>query len=76
TIPSIGKLAQKGANGALAITDGGTGATTVESARSNLGLGSGATRNAYSSSGDLLSVGDFGIGTESPPNPSESDANN
>ena len=39
-------------------------------------MGSAATRNAYSTSGDLLSVGDFGIGTESPPNPSASDANN
>ncbi|WP_409243547.1 pyocin knob domain-containing protein [Enterobacter cloacae] len=63
-------------SGAVPVNQGGTGATTAESARSNLGLGSGATRNAYSSSGDLLSVGDFGIGTESPPNPSASDANN
>ncbi|MER1634300.1 phage tail protein [Enterobacter cloacae] len=67
TIPSIGKLAQKGANGALAITDGGTGATTVESARSNLGLGSGATATFQTSvtdatAGRLLVVGGFGIG--------------
>ncbi|WP_276867428.1 pyocin knob domain-containing protein [Enterobacter oligotrophicus] len=76
TIPGIGKLLQKGSNGALAVADGGTGATTKEDARTNLGLGSAATRNAYSTSGDLLSVGDFGIGTESPPNPANSDANN
>lgn len=63
TIPGIGKLAQKGSNGALAIADGGTGATKAEDARTNLGLGSSATRNAYSSSGNMLSVGDFGVGS-------------
>ncbi|EOI8076452.1 tail fiber domain-containing protein [Enterobacter hormaechei] len=71
TIPGIGKLAQKGSNGALSIDQGGTGATTAESARSNLGLGSSATRNAYSSSGDMLSVGDFGVGAYSEAKPTE-----
>ncbi|GFM12002.1 phage tail protein [Enterobacter sp. M4-VN] len=66
TIPGIGKLAQKGSNGALAIADGGTGATKAEDARTNLGLGSSATRNAYSTSGDMLSVGDFGVGAVLP----------
>lgn len=45
TIPSIGKLAQKGSNGALAIADGGTGATTAEGSRTNLGLGDSVTAN-------------------------------
>jgi hypothetical protein len=66
TIPGIGKLAQKGSNGALPVNQGGTGATEVEDARTNLELGSSATRNAYSTSGDMLSVGDFGVGAVFP----------
>ncbi|HCM9439998.1 TPA: phage tail protein [Enterobacter cloacae subsp. cloacae] len=54
-------------SGAVPVNQGGTGATTAESARTNLGLGSSATRNAYSSTGDMLSVGDFGLGSTSAP---------
>ncbi len=45
TIPGIGKLAQKGSNGALAVADGGTGAAKAEDARKNLGLGDTNTAN-------------------------------
>ena len=45
TIPAIGKLVQKGSNGAAGVSDGGTGATNAAAARANLGLGNSATRN-------------------------------
>ncbi|MFW6827923.1 phage tail protein, partial [Enterobacter hormaechei] len=48
TIPAIGKLVQKGSNGAAGVSDGGTGATNAADARTNLGLGSAATYNANS----------------------------
>ncbi|MGG5836977.1 tail fiber domain-containing protein [Huaxiibacter chinensis] len=45
SIPSIGKLLQKGTNGALPVNQGGTGATTKEDARTNLGLGTSSTKD-------------------------------
>ncbi|MBA8026177.1 tail fiber protein [Escherichia coli] len=42
SIPALGKLLQKGSNGALPVNQGGTGATNAADARTNLGLGAGA----------------------------------
>ena len=61
TIPGIGKLAQKGSNGALAVADGGTGATTAEGSRTNLGLGNSATRNVGTAAGTVAAGDDSRI---------------
>ncbi|KLW08744.1 UNVERIFIED_CONTAM: phage tail protein [Enterobacter cloacae] len=72
TVPGQKSLAKKGANNditslsglttALSISQGGTAAKNAADARTNLGLGSSATRDAYSASGKMLSEGDFGVG--------------
>ncbi|MDS1091256.1 phage tail protein, partial [Acinetobacter baumannii] len=48
--------------GTAAVSQGGTGATTALDARTNLGLGSAATRNVGTTAGNLIEVGGFGIG--------------
>ncbi len=77
SIPAIGGLARKGANSditelkglttPLSLKQGGLGANNAEDARTNLGLGSGATATLQTSvtdatAGRLLVVGGFGIG--------------
>ncbi len=64
----------------LAITSGGTGATTAAAARTNLGLGTAATADVTTSANDTTAgrvtrVGDFGLGTFACPdvNPDASD---
>jgi len=67
TIPGIGKLAQKGSNGALAVTDGGTGAKNAADARTNLELGTAATKNTGEGDNTVLAPGSFGVGSKNLP---------
>ena len=50
-------------SGNLPIARGGTGAGDSATARTNLGLGTAATRNVGTNSGDVITVGSFGFGS-------------
>ncbi len=74
TIPAIGKLVQKGSNAAVRVSDGGTGATNAADARANLGLGSSATKDVGTDSGNVMQVGAFGVGTYQAPRPNDANS--
>lgn len=67
TVPGQKSLAKKGANSditslsglttALSVAQGGTGSTTASGARTNLELGSSATKDVGSNSGDVVTSG-------------------
>jgi len=72
TVPGQKSLAKKGANSditslsglktALSIEQGGTGAKNVAGARTNLGLGTSATKNTGTTSNAVMQPGMFGLG--------------
>ncbi|WP_413499171.1 phage tail protein [Buttiauxella gaviniae] len=81
TVPGQKSVAKKGANTditslgglttALSMGQGGTGAKDAPGARQTLGLGTAATANLTRSNADpetgrVMTVGDFGLGTEIP----------
>ncbi|WP_434924477.1 phage tail protein [Enterobacter asburiae] len=77
SIPGIGGLARKGSNSditelkglttALSIVQGGTGATTAEGSRTNLGLGNSAVRDVGEGDNNVLVPGSFGVGSKNLP---------
>ncbi|ELM8100382.1 hypothetical protein Q2P98_003093 [Escherichia coli] len=59
SIPALGKLLQKGSNGALPVNQGGTGATNAADARTNFGLGEAAKRNVGTGANQIPDMGSF-----------------
>lgn len=51
-----------GTDGILSVAKGGTGASTAAAARANLGLGTAATRDVGTGSGQVMLVGAYGLG--------------
>ncbi|MCU2664421.1 hypothetical protein N8Q72_23970, partial [Enterobacter hormaechei subsp. steigerwaltii] len=49
-------------NGAVPVNQGGTGATNAADARTNLGLGSSATKDVGTAAGNVMQVGAFNLG--------------
>ncbi|VAG28473.1 phage tail protein [Enterobacter hormaechei] len=72
TVPGQKSLAKKGDNSditslsglktALSIEQGGTGAKNAAEARTKLGLGSSATKDVGTATGNVMQVGAFGLG--------------
>ena len=62
TVPAQKSLAQKDSSGGVPINQGGTGSTTAEGARNNLGLPLQGTA-ADETTGRVLTTGSFGLGT-------------
>ncbi len=59
SIPALGKLLQKGSNGALPVNQGGTGATNAADARTNLRLGEAAKCNVGTSANQIPDMSFF-----------------
>lgn len=51
-----------GTDGILSVAKGGTGASTASAARTNLGLGTAATRDVGTGTGQVMLVGAYGLG--------------